>query len=272
MLPPDKRSLDRGCRGLDRWAWILRLPIPKATQDLGLFGPGLGIVAEQRDTQLVEVGREPGRQLPWRGRVQPLLIHEHHERTAGEGKATRQGLVQNHPDTVPVTRRGDRLPEGLFRGHVSRRPEHMRFCTVMESRRSQFRAEAEVQNHHAAIVRHKHIRWFEIPVQPAARVQRRNTFRQLHEAGPESVEPVRTLKEGGLARPEVPLDLRRGRRVKLGGRLIPRDTMGGAYKSEEVHPVNQVHREEPIGTVRDELVERLRGFDGKCRPESGTLA
>ena len=118
----------------------------------------------------------------------------------------------------------------------------------------QFRAQAEVQNHDAALGRDENVGWLEIPVQPAGLVERRHPLRQLPQAIPQAVEPGLALHDHNLTRGELLL-FRRAIDLKLGERLRAMGVGTGTDIGKEIDSVDQVHCEEPVAPVRDKLPE-----------------
>ena len=172
-------------------------------------------------------------------------------------------MVEHHADPVPVARGGGRRVGRLLRRHVRRRPDDLSLVQ-RRSLAGQRGHHPEVEDHHAARRGDDHVRRLDVLVQVAALVKR-------HDAGDQLAQPVSQPPDACPAERRHGGDHARRRRCatagppaidhrlhgavdRLGRRAIPRRP--AAHVAEEVDPVHQLHGEEPLVVVEEQLVQR----------------
>ena len=120
-------------------------------EDLAAGRPGERVAAEQLDAEGVQVVGDAGDEVAGGGRVEPLLVHQDVEHPAQERAAAGQGLVEHHPDAVPVARRREPQPGRLLGGHVRRGADHVPLGALVAAVGRRRGDQAEVHQDDAAL-------------------------------------------------------------------------------------------------------------------------
>jgi hypothetical protein len=157
-----------------------------------------------------------------------------------------QRLVEHDADRVPVTGGRERLAGGLLRGHVADRAGE----PLVETGLTQAGGQPEVQHHDASGRGDEHVRRLDVAMHLARVMQSVQSRDELAQRVPQL---RRVLLGQGRARrsgSEEPAGVQsRGRRG--GWARLPI----GADVREEVPPLDELHREEPLVLHGEELVE-----------------
>ena len=232
--------------------------------------PGGRIPAQQVPAQLVEVARDAGGELMGRRRLTLLFPPHDFWRGTGERKSPGERLVEHGPDVVPIAGLRERKARHLLGRHVRRRSP---LIHRMRMRRVELRDEAEVEEHHAPLASDEDVRRLDVPVELSGVVQGQHAFGELRQrasqAGQVQLPPrspldvadvrcglggdrghrlaVRGLED--TVRPEADPRRQPARRARLGRVCLAADV------PEEVHPFDQLHREEPLLVAGGKLVE-----------------
>ena len=110
--PPRHRASSAGRSASDR---------PEASQNLRAIGPLRGLLPQEADAELFQVGRDAPSPRAGRRGIFAQLASEDVDARTHEGAAPGQGLVEHDPDRVPVARRGRHLAGRLLGRDVGRR-------------------------------------------------------------------------------------------------------------------------------------------------------
>ena len=211
------------------------------------------------------------------------LVHQGPRAVPLEREPAGKDLVEEDPDAVPVARFGADVIQELFRGHVGRSPRPSGHAVREVLRRIQFGGEAEVQQDHASLGGHQHIAWLDVLVEQACLVEGLQPLAQVTERPGHQPEVRRRRHVGEFVLVGV-LHVGRGREFLDGRALDRREGLGlergggagpafgggdGAQELEDVGPLDQLHGEEPLAVVGDQLVEahEVRVADVGQRPE-----
>ena len=165
---------------------------------------------EKPDAERFEIGRDARGELGRGDRVDACLQSEHLGRGAFEWRVSDQRLVEHDADPVPVGR-GRGLPtDGPLRGHVAwatHRVFALDKACVRDARK--LRGDTEVEDHDAPFVRHENVRWLDVPMKFACRVQCLQPHHKLAQRRAQPVVRDRCAPHGSLSRVQRPG--RRGR-------------------------------------------------------------
>jgi hypothetical protein len=253
-------------------------------RDLGRVGPSLGVHGEQAHGELVEVVRDPHDQLGGARGERVLLREEDRHRCPFERERARERLVEHRPDRVAVGGGRERSGQGLLRRHVGRGPARALPVGEVKSAALHRLGDAEIEDDDAIVFGDEDVGRLDVAVEHARRVERGEPVDELTQELPEPLEVpdgrgrahardrgddgragVALGGAGRRAGPRPPDD-ELGRAVdegelqpRLGG---DRRRHGGAPVASrappdpggEGHPVDEIHREEPVGADPNELV------------------
>ena len=219
--------------------------------DVGAARTSRRIAVQELDGERVEVAGDAVRLEP-RGRgVLRHLPLQHERLRALERAPAREALIEDDAHAVPVRGRAHVVGRGLLGGHV----RHGADQRGLELRHRRVEHDAEVEQHDAPVARDEDVRRLDVAVDLAGEVHGVNRLRELKECCAQArlVECARAL-----------LCARRflGRRARvLAGRARARDLVCpravglAADMREQVHPVDELHREEPGVPIAHEVAE-----------------
>jgi hypothetical protein len=232
----------------------------------------LRIASQQVAAQHRQIVGKVGHDLARVSQLFPLLELLHLDERSLERRATRKRLVQHHAGAVPIGGVGQPRASGLLRRHVAGRADDGQVARRGRRRGSQLGDQAEVEQHDAALAGHLHVRRLDVAVQLPGFVQRQQSRAQLGEslleAGDVGADGSRRFARSlvievtaGIA--EVSSDLFRARDVEsrlrwlAGGRGARRQRRsGGAHPLDEAAAAYQLHGEEPLVAIGQQLVQR----------------
>ena len=106
-----------------------------------------------------------------------------------ERRRADERLVEHDADAVPVAGGRRPLVEGLLRRHVARGADHLAaLLQVLVDDAGELRRHAEVEEHHAALGGHAHVRGLDVAMQLARRVERAHPLDELNERWAQAFE------------------------------------------------------------------------------------
>lgn len=221
-------------------------------QHLGSRKPRIGIRDEQAVAERGQIRRRVGGQIDHPRRPPVLLAVEDLVGEALEGQAARQKLEQDHAERVPVGGRGHGLVRHLLRRHV--------FGGSGSGLRGLDRRGAhqpKVEQHRTPLRGDQDVRRLDVSVHALRRVQRGQRLGQLRERRPQPLRAVHVASDRLVAAGAVPGQDDRGRGVG-GHDLNDRGRARGLdapQVAQEIGPPHQLHREEPLRSLGDQLAE-----------------
>ena len=185
--------------------------------------PSRGVSREQLGAQRYEIGGGIGARLRREGRRLRPLRDQHLGCLPVERELAGQRLVQHHADRIEVTRGHRLLPRRLLGRHVRRRAAHAFVRDRLPDPADLgVRGQPEVEDHHGAFGGDEHVARLEVTVQLPRPVNGEHRARELRERA---------------AKPP----------------FVPHPT--GPDPLIEAHTGHQVHAEEPLIAVCEELVQ-----------------
>jgi hypothetical protein len=243
-------------------------------QDRLTVGARGRIAVQEVDAQLRQVDRRLRHQVERRHRLAPLLLHQHHDRRADERQGAGQRVVEHGADRVPVAGRPQLQRCALLGRHVVDRADHVVVVGHAAARARQVGDEAEVEQHDAPVAVDHHVGWLDVAVQLAGLVEDVHALGQLAQRVAQPVVRQRRRRGRLVERHRRGV----GARARLGGEARHQRTGAGVGPAirlgvveaerakprlrsapnpgDEVHPLDQLHREEPLVAGRDQLVQR----------------
>ncbi len=142
----------------------------------------LSVAPQKFHAQVVEVLRSGWIDLEGLDGIARLLAHHDFEKFAFERQPSSQRLIQHHADAVPIAGFRDRHLRPLLGGHVIRRARQERLVQFWLNVFDQ----AKVENDHAAVAVHEHVRRLDVTMQLAHLVQAIDAFSELPQRRPQA--------------------------------------------------------------------------------------
>ena len=230
----------------------------------------LRIRLEQPVAQRREIERRALRDVAEPGRTPVLLAVQDLVRQPVEGKPPGEQLEQDHAEGVPVGGGGHRAVRHLLGRHVLGR------AGSGERRLGRPLADQpEVEQHRPPLGGDEDVRRLDVAVHAPGAVQRDERPRQL---GERRAQPLLAIggADPGVTRPPRAVARLRGGAAVVAARPRPGRHRGqhprglrAAHVAAEIDPLDQLHREEPLRPLGDQIAEahQVGMADVRDRPE-----
>jgi hypothetical protein len=165
------------------------------------------------------------------------------------GMVPASAWYQDDAEGVPVGRRVDDVAADLLGGHVRVRPDELVGRPSLVPRGV---GDPEIDDHDAPRLRDEDVRRLDVAMDDRGAVERVEPRGELGEG---RAKPPLVERPGGQGRRRA--GAARLRRVRGSGRRLPADRIGAerAHVLEEVDAADELHREEPLPVVLEELLE-----------------
>ena len=223
--------------------------LAQAAQDLVAVGPAGRIAAQELLAELIEIARHVDGDVGRRRPVALLGVEQGQPGRGHEGLPAGQGLEHEDAGGVPVAGLADRAGGEQLGRHVAERAGELRLPAALALH---VEGEAEVEHDHPAVGGDEHVRRLDVAVDLARRVQRVERVGQLDERVAQAALVVAAGARGrrgdGAVAGAVQVGDGAGAR-RVGAAVRPPD------ERQEVDALHQLHGEEPVVLILDQLAE-----------------